>query len=323
VIAELIGRSPEFLASLRLLARIAQFDVPVLIAGETGTGKELAARAIHYQSSRRDRPFIPLNCGGLPEALIENELFGHERGAFTDARTSASGIVALAEGGTLFLDELDTLSARAQVALLRFLQDQRYRPLGGGTDRQADVRIIGACNQNLEALVERGQFRSDLLFRLRVTSVELPPLRLRDGDANLLADHFLDVCAARFHAERKRLDAATATWVRQYHWPGNIRELENFIQREFLMCEGNLISCSHHQPASASVPTPAATPPASRNYNVAKAAAIEAFDRGFLIDLLERAGGNVARAAREAGKERRALRRLLQKYGIVPARFRR
>src|SRR5262245_238466 len=175
-----------------MLSRIARFDVPALIEGETGTGKEIAARVVHYQSTRRNRPFIPVNCGALPEALVENELFGHERGAYTDARESTPGVVALAEGGTLFLDEIDALSSKAQVALLRFLQDQRYRPIGAHADRRADVRVIAATNQSLEQLADRGQFRSDLLFRIKVLFVDLPPLRRRQGDAKLLAEHFLD-----------------------------------------------------------------------------------------------------------------------------------
>jgi len=157
---ELIGQSPLFLTATRALARTARFEVPVLIQGETGTGKELAARVVHYQSTRGNRPFIPINCGALPEALVENELFGHERGAYTDARENAPGVVALAEGGTLFLDEVDALSAKGQVTLLRFLQDQRYRPLGATSDRRADVRIIAATNRSLEGLVDRGVFRA-------------------------------------------------------------------------------------------------------------------------------------------------------------------
>jgi two-component system response regulator GlrR len=307
---ELVGQSPIFLAAVKLLTRLARFDVPVLIEGETGTGKELAARAVHYQSQRRDRPFIPVNCGTLPEALVENELFGHERGAYTDARESSPGMVALAAGGTLFLDEIDALSARAQVALLRFLQDQRYRPLGAIADRRADVRIIAATNQSLEPLAARGQFRLDLLFRIKVIFVELPPLRLRPGDAKLLAEHFLDDCARRFHASRKKLAAPTVSWLEEYQWPGNVRELENMIVRECLMTEEDTLvypPCEA-QPSAPDLPV--------TSYAAAKAAALADFDRRFLGDLLRRASGNITRAATAAGKDRRALGRLVKKYGL-------
>jgi transcriptional regulator with PAS, ATPase and Fis domain len=311
----LVGRSPAFLAATRFLARMAKFDVPVLIEGETGTGKELVARVLHYQSARANRPFIPVNCGTLPEALVENELFGHERGAYTDARESTPGVVALAEAGTLFLDEIDALSAKAQVAFLRFLQDQRYRPLGALADRQADVRVIAATNQNLEQLVERGQFRSDLLFRIKVLFVDLPPLRLRVGDAELLAEHFLDECARRFHEPRKRLGSETLAWLGDYQWPGNVRELENLILRESLMTDGHIL-----------VLPPRESPPPARpsfSYTVAKAAALAEFDLRFLRDLLVRSSGNITRAAAEAGKDRRAFGRLVKKYGLRPNDFRR
>jgi transcriptional regulator with PAS, ATPase and Fis domain len=317
---ELVGQSPVFLAATRSLARMARFDVPILIEGETGTGKELAARAVHYQSARRNRPFIPLNCGALPEALVENELFGHERGAYTDARESTPGVVALAEGGTLFLDEIDALSTKAQIAFLRFLQDQRYRPLGGLADRRADLRIIAATNQNLEELVEQGQYRSDLLFRIKVLFVSLPPLRLRVGDARLLAEHFLDQCARRFHEPRKRLGLEMLAWLDDYPWPGNVRELENLILRESLMTEGSVLVYPHAPHVAPACRSPASF---SSSYARAKAAAVAEFDRRFLRELLIRASGNVTRAAADAGKDRRALGRLVKKYGLCPRDFRR
>jgi transcriptional regulator with PAS, ATPase and Fis domain len=314
---ELVGQSPTFLAAVRLLTRVARFDVSVLIEGETGTGKELAARMVHYQSERRSRPFIPVNCGAIPEALVENELFGHERGAYTDARDSTRGVVALADGGTLFLDEIDALSPKAQVALLRFLQDQRYRPLGAAGDRRADVRIVAATNLSLERLVDQGRFRSDLLYRIKVLFVELPPLRLREGDAKLLAEHFLDACARRYREPRKQLGSTTETWLEEYAWPGNVRELENLILREALMSEGDVLVYPHEASDSSMPPVPRSS------YAAAKAAAVAAFDRRFLQDLLVRASGNVTRAAAEAGKDRRALGRLVKKYGLSPLDFRR
>jgi two-component system response regulator GlrR len=313
---ELIGQSAPFLAAMKALSRMARFDVPVLIEGETGTGKELAARFLHYKSARSNRPFIPVNCGALPESLVENELFGHERGAYTDARESTPGVVALAEGGTLFLDEIDALSAKAQVAFLRFLQDQRYRPLGATADRRADVRIIAATNRNLEQLVDSGQFRSDLLFRIKILFVELPPLRLRARDAELLAEHFLDDCARRYREPRKRLSRQTLAWLENYQWPGNVRELENLILRECLMTEDDVLV----------YPRPESRPSAPLqcgSYTAAKRAALAEFDRRFLRELLIRASGNVTRAAAEAGKDRRAFGRLVKKCGLSPVDFRR
>lgn len=306
---ELLGQSAVFVAAVEMLKRLARFDVPLLIEGETGTGKELAARAVHYQSARRDRPFIPVNCGALPDTLVENELFGHERGAFTDARDRAHGLIALADGGTLFLDEIDALSAKGQVALLRFLQDQRYRPLGAPSDRRADVRIIAATNQQLESLATQGQFRSDLLFRIKVMFVELPPLRLREGDANLLAEHFLEACAQRFREPRKRLAKATVAWIDRYEWPGNVRELENTIMRQCLLTDAEVLVFPDAPPAG--------EPPEVRlSYQEAKAVALADFDRAFLRSSLLRASGNVTRAASDVHKDRRAFGRLMKKYGI-------
>jgi two-component system response regulator GlrR len=187
----LVGESPAFLRCLALVRKYAACHATVLVQGETGTGKELAARAIHYLGGRSEYPFIPVNCGAIPETLVENELFGHAPGAFTDARDARCGVIADAEGGTLFLDEVEALSFRGQVALLRFLQDRQYRPLGARRPLTANVRVIAAANENLNAMVERGQFRRDLFFRLRVMSLEMPPLRERGSDAVLLAEQFL------------------------------------------------------------------------------------------------------------------------------------
>ena len=296
-----VGQSPAFLSALKLLTRIAQFDVPALIEGETGTGKELAARYIHYESARRDGPFVPVNCGALPETLVENELFGHERGAYTDARHSSTGLVGLADGGSLFLDEIDALSAKAQVALLRFLQDQCYRPVGASHERRADVRVIAASNRSLAGLSRQGLFRSDLLFRVNVMSVELPPLRARGGDVRLLAEHFWDECSRRYNSPPKRLEASLLTWFDGHDWPGNVRELENRICRVFLLNDGPEQPSWNGDLPSSGPSSPAAV--VSEHYRTAKAAAIAAFDRQFLYPLLASSCGNVSRAARVAGKD--------------------
>ena len=308
----MIGRSAVFCSAQTLIEKMAAFDAPVLIEGETGTGKELAARAIHYQGARRDRPFVPVNCGAIPDTLIENELFGHRRGAFTDARFDHPGLVELAQGGTLFLDEVDALTPKAQVTLLRFLQDQQFRPLGSRREQQADVRIIAASNHSLERQVAAGEFRLDLLYRLKLLHLMLPPLRERHGDAELLAEHFVKIGAARFNKPALPLDPATLAWFDRYDWPGNIRELENLIQREFLLAEGGHIS----------IPAPPRQIPAQPagepgfNYRQAKTRAISEFESRFLVDLMGRTKGNVSAAARISGTERRHLGRLLKKHGI-------
>ena len=233
----LIGECPSFLDALDRLKRFTRCDAPVLIEGETGTGKELAARAVHYLSERREHPFIPVNCGALPDALLENELFGHAKGAFTDARESYTGLIAQAEQGTLFLDEVESLSPRAQVALLRFLQEMEYRPLGSPRTLQANVRVIGATNLSLEGMQAQGHFRQDLLYRLNIMPVRLPPLRERADDVLLLAEHFLAGLRRRYGRPDRYLHEDFLAWMRRHDWPGNIRELENLLHRQFLLAE--------------------------------------------------------------------------------------
>lgn len=315
----MVGRSEAFLASLRLIEKIGRCDAPVLIEGETGTGKELAARAIHYGGARTDGPFIPVNCGAIPDALVENELFGHRSGAYTDARRDHVGLVAQAEHGTLFLDEVDALSPKAQVTLLRFLQDQQYRPLGGGEARSAQVRVITACNTDLGHLTETGVFRLDLMYRIKLLHLRLPPLRERGEDVLLLAEHVLAGCAARYGTE-KRLDAASRAWLSRQRWPGNVRELENVICREYLLTDDAVlrIGVPEPRPMPTGTPTPDGSllAPKFVGFAQAKTSAVGAFERGYLVDALASAGGNVTRAAQLAGKERRAFGKLLKKHGI-------
>lgn len=330
-----------FLRTLQLIERVARVEAPVLIEGETGTGKELAARAIHYHSARRSGPFVPLNCGAVPEALIESELFGCERGAYTDARQSRTGLVRAAEGGTLFLDELDSLPMRAQVALLRFLQDFRYRPVGGQHECRSDVRIVAAASPRLRSLLRDGLFRDDLVFRLGVLPLQMPPLRERPGDAELLARHFIGSHAAQFGIRPRMLDRASLDWLRRHPWPGNVRELDNRIQQALLLADadsrhdgqtmsllGELpdpahISAGAGMPAAdgladpaASTDTDTATDAALLAYADAREQALQHFERGYLERLMRLTAGNVTRAARLAGKERRALGKLLKKHGL-------
>jgi len=329
----MIGRSAAFEAVVRQIQRIAKFDVPVIIEGETGTGKELAARAIHYTGPRSAMPFVPINCGALPETLIENELFGHARGAFTDARSSGIGLVRLADKGTLFLDELDALPPRAQVGLLRFLQDGRFRPLGSAGESSADVRVVAASNQSLDKLVEEGRFRQDLLFRLRVFSLRMPPLREREGDPQVLAHHFLDRWARKFGDKQLVLSASSKRWLDEQPWPGNVRELENLMLRAFLMADtGELrldagtASPPVKPPTIVQTNTDVAADAGEVNvgrYADARTQALARFDHAYLCQLMRVSQGNVSHAARLAGKERRALGKLLKKYEIDTAQFRR
>lgn len=328
----MIGRSSLFMEAQRILQRFARCDAPVLIEGETGTGKELAARAIHYGGRRSAGPFVPVNCGALPDALVENELFGHRRGAFTDAHVEQAGLIAHASGGTLFLDEVDALPMKSQVALLRFLQDHHYRPLGATESRHADVRLIAATNADLNALVDAGTFRLDLMFRLRILVVKLPSLRDRRGDIELLANSFLTSCAERFGDGDKTLHRATLEWMQQYRWPGNIRELETLICRGYLLSESRVIDITpaegfiggmdemDSRPFHTRIATRAARTCGALDYEdfkTAKNRVIKEFESRYLADALSAAGGNVTKAASLAGKERRAFGKLLKKHGLA------
>lgn len=327
----LIGNSSAFQNTLKSIKKVARCDAPVLLRGETGTGKEMAARAVHYFSSRCGQPFIAVNCGAFPDDLIENELFGHQKGAFTDAKNTHLGLVAQAQGGTLFLDEVDSLSAKAQVVLLRFLQDRNYRALGSQDQKMADVRIIAASNADLQKQVDAGLFRQDLLFRLDILSVNLPPLRQRDGDIALLAEHFLQRYCAQYQQPRHTLDDEMLEWMERYSWPGNVRQLENFVQRALLMSDTRSINAA--PPADYDVTdkqtSTSMTPdsgdreplfdesnPLDMEFNEAKSKVIAHFEKRYLSQLMASTRGNVTIAARRAGKERRALGKLLKKYGI-------
>jgi DNA-binding NtrC family response regulator len=311
----MIGQSEAFRVVDRLIDKIATYNAPVLIEGETGTGKELAARAVHYRGARRDRPFVPVNCGALPDALVESELFGHRRGAFTDARDDQPGIVALAHSGTLFLDEVDALTPKAQVTLLRFLQDQQYRPLGGRREERADVRVIAASNRALGGLVESGRFRIDLLYRLKLMEVVLPPLRVRHGDVAFLAEHFVEIGSARFGRVVRPLAKETLAWFERYAWPGNIRELEHQVYRGLLLSDGPAIVIA--PPPSLAAPTCGTD--VNPTYRHAKEQAIADFEHAYLKALIDQANGNISCAARIAGTERRHLGRLLKKHRLNSA----
>lgn len=314
--SNLLGSSPQFAHVRAQISRIAKFDVTVLIGGETGTGKELGARAVHYLSARANRPFIPVNCGALAESLVESELFGHERGAFTDARQSAPGLISEAEGGTLFLDEVDTLSLKAQAALLRFLQDGTYRRVGGTQTRRTNVRLIAASNANLEQLVETRHFRRDLLYRLMVMPLVMPPLRERGRDVIELARVFLDRLNQQYHGDTptKCFHADLLAGLERYSWPGNVRELEHFIQREYLLCDGGILNAALPCDRVSVQDTVVAH---GGGFKQAKAKTIAEFERRFVQAMMDRAQGNISRAARMAGQDRSAFSKLVHKYRLA------
>jgi DNA-binding NtrC family response regulator len=315
----LLGESSVFRHALRLIERFGDVDAPALIQGETGTGKELAARALHYFSRRRDFPFAPVNCGALPDTLLESELFGHERGAFTDARRPHRGLIAEAEGGTLFLDEVEAMSQRAQVVLLRFLQNQEYRPVGAGTVRRGNVRVVAASNVDLAELARQRQFRSDLLFRFGVLNIAMPPLRKREDDAVLLARHFLDTYCLQYRRPPMRLADTAIARIRRESWPGNVRELQNLILSEFLLAEPGATALHVDTKPS---DEPWAVEDAGFVFKTAKARAVADFERAWLSDLFTRTSGNVSLAARLSHKDRSALNRMARKYGLAGAQFR-
>jgi DNA-binding NtrC family response regulator len=317
----LLGNSPVFLQVLHLIERIAAVDATVLIQGETGTGKELAARALHYLSPRRDYPFIPVNCGALPDSLVESELFGHERGAFTDAKNARRGIVAQGEGGAVYFDEVEAMTPRAQVVLLRFLQDQKYRPVGGRLESSGDVRIIASSNVDLEEMVRANQFRRDLLFRFSILSVTMPPLRQRGHDVILLAEHFLNRFATKYERPVKRLHPDTIAWMLAHDWPGNVRELENLMLREFLLADDDVIHIrTASQPLSDRFVS--AEFDSELTFKLAKAKAVAEFEKAYLGDLLAKTCGNISLAARISQKDRSALNKLVKKHGLGYERFR-
>ncbi|MEA2339318.1 MAG: hypothetical protein QOE82_3325 [Thermoanaerobaculia bacterium] len=309
-----VTQDRQLLRVLDDLRRMARVNVPVLILGETGTGKELCARALHHLSSRKDAPFVPVDCPALPDHLLENELFGHARGAYTDAHQEQKGLVALARGGTLFLDEVDSLSAAAQAKLLRFLQDRMYRPLGSDRFVAADVTLLAAANRDLRDCVEAREFRGDLYYRLNVLNVNLPPLRDRPGDIELLANHYLREFAG--NGRVLSVSPSALERLRGYHWPGNVRELINTMMRAAVLAGAGPILPAHITLGPSQLAPVRDATPANTNFRDARAKALEAFERRYVAELLERHHGNVTHAAREAGKERRAFGRILRKYNI-------
>jgi two-component system response regulator HydG len=285
----------------------------VLIVGESGTGKEVAARALHRLSSRADRPFVAVNCAAIPESLIESELFGHIRGAFTDARAARVGLLAQANGGTLFLDEIGELPLGSQAKLLRVLQERAIRPVGAERELPFDARIITATNRDLERAVEEGRFREDLFFRIHVLLVELPPVRSRGGDVLLLAQHFLLQVATRLGKPVTGIGPAAAELLLTYHWPGNVRELMNCVEHAVALARYEQIA-------------PEDLPQRVRSYrrshvivageNPSELVPLEEVERRYILRVLDAAAGNKRLAARVLGLDRKTLYRKLERYGV-------
>lgn len=314
ILAQMVGEHPSFQHAVQQIRLFGASDASILITGETGTGKELFAHAIHSLSQARKGPFIPVDCGALPDHLAENELFGHRRGAFTDAHSDQKGLAAMAEGGTLFLDEIDSLSLASQAKLLRFLQERSYRALGSDRYTRANVRVIAASNRCIEESVRRKEFRNDLYFRLSVLRLNLPSLRERRGDVSLLALHFLANEEAK---GRKTLSPAALRKLENHTWPGNVRELFNTMQRAIVCAPGPQILPEHlyFNPDVLDGPADGSSAPKG-DLKSAKRQMIEQFERSYIEQVLARHQGNVTHAAREAGKERRAFGKLVKKYGI-------
>ena len=316
-LAQLVGEHPTFIRTVENVPPIAASDAPVLLSGETGTGKELFARAIHHLSSRQRQPFVPVDCAALPEHLAENELFGHVRGAYTDAHADQPGLASVAEGGTLFLDEVDSLSPATQAKLLRFLEEGAFRALGAVRFTQARARVIAATNRPLDADVREGKFRPDLFFRLNVLELRLPPLRERRADVGHLARHFLESRAGWPAARPKLLSPGALRVLEDYDWPGNVRELFNVLQRALVFSAGSHILPNHISlpgRIDSQLPSPA-------SFRQRRLQAIEQFERAYLEDSLRKHRGNITRAARDAGQDRRAFGRLAKKYGVRRENF--
>ncbi|MFQ5737397.1 MAG: sigma-54 dependent transcriptional regulator [Acidobacteriota bacterium] len=313
----LVGSSPVFVSELKKIPIVAKCDVGVLITGETGTGKELFARAIHYLSPRSKKPFVPVNCSAIPAELAENELFGHERGAFTGAESARPGLIGAADGGTLFLDEIDATPLLVQAKLLRFLQDKEYRLLGSTRLRKSDVRVVAASNSCLEQKVEQGTLRQDLYYRLNVIPFVLPPLRKRIEDIPRLARHFLKKYTGEFSRSPTDLSAGALQKLMLHRWPGNVRELEHVIERALVLSDklvlraGDMIF-SH----------PLDSDQKTDSFQAAKAKVVAQFERQYIHALLSAHRGNITRAADAARKNRRAFWELIRKHQIDPQVFR-
>ncbi len=313
--ANIIGNSSEMQEVFNLIPQVAKSDTTVLIRGESGTGKELMAHAIHYESRRARRPFIKVNCAALPETIIESELFGHEKGAFTGAISARKGRFELAHGGTLFLDEIGDLSPATQIKLLRVLQEKEFERVGGTRTIKTDVRIIAATNRDLEKLMAENQFREDLYYRFNVFPIHIPPLQKRKTDILLLADFFVEKYSRANHKNIRRISTPAIDMLMAYHWPGNVRELENCMERAVLLSNDDVIH-GHHLP-----PTLQTAEASGTTINRTLRETLNSIEKETIQDALKSSRGNAAKAARALGLTERQMGLRIRKYGITPGRF--
>src|SRR5436309_8128260 len=312
--AQIVGRSPAMRRVFEVIEKVADADVTVLIRGESGTGKELVANALHYRSPRRSRAMVKMNCAALSRELVESELFGHERGAFTGASARREGKFEAADGGTLFLDEVGDMPLETQAKLLRAIQEKEFERVGGNAPIKVDVRLIAATNQDLEAAVKAGRFREDLYYRFRVVELVIPPLAERREDIPLLIDHFLKDAAARFHREVKPLTAEALRVCLTQQWKGNVRELRSAVEQALLLAPGEEITPGDLVGRAAGVDQPPAAA-AAGSFREVKERVVESFERDFLTQALRRHGGNITRAAEELGMHRQNLQQKMSELG--------
>jgi Nif-specific regulatory protein len=314
--SNIIGSARAMQAVYDLIGQVSDSNATVLICGESGTGKELVAHAIHFNSPRADKPFIRVNCAALPETVLESELFGHEKGAFTGAINQRKGRFELAQGGSIFLDEVGDFSATTQIKLLRALQEREFERLGGTETIKMDVRVIAATNRDLEDLIESGEFRQDLYYRLNVFPIHIPPLRDRRTDIPLLVDHFIDKYSTESGRRVRRISGSALEKVSRYHWPGNVRELENCIERAVLLATDEVIHVSHLPPSVQSV----VGAPLVEGEGLQ--AALDNLERDMIVEALTESRGNKAEAARTLGISERLMGLRVSKHAIDPSRFR-
>ncbi len=314
--SHIVGNSNAMKLVYEQIWQVAKSNATVLLRGESGTGKEMIANAIHYNSLRSTKPLVKINCAALPDTLIESELFGHEKGAFTGADRFKKGRFELAEGGTLFLDEIGDLPMQTQIKLLRALQEREYERIGGTQTVKANIRLITATNKNLEEAIAKGEFREDLYYRLNVFSIFLPPLRERKSDILLLAEHFLEKYEVEHNKRIRRISTPAIDMLMSYHFPGNVRELENAIERAVLVCDSNVIH-GHHLP-----PTLQTAEGSGTVTDLSLESAVAAFERDLIQDALKSNNGNIAKTARQLDTTQRILGYKIKKYGIDTMRFR-
>ena len=322
-LSAILGSSPALNRAREALKKVAPTDATVLLLGESGTGKELFAHALHMLSGRHDGPFVAINCAAVPETLLESELFGHVRGAFTGAISDAVGKFEGADGGTLFLDELADMSAGLQAKLLRTLQNGEIQPVGSPTSRRVDTRVVCATNQRLEDRVAEGRFREDLFYRLNVVALRLPPLRERREDLPVLIRHFLKQDARELRRNVTRFDRATRDRLLRYDYPGNVRELHNIVRHAALMSPGAVAgveSLPEYLRDGGGEPEVSRVPRTAAELRRAKVRAREEIEKAFVVEALRRAGGSIARAARQTGVHRTRLARIIKRHGLSPRR---